>query len=92
LVDAPTVWIDGKSVPARANLGIFTQPLSIVGMPILSVPWMRLPSSDLSTQKELPIGIQIATWPGREDLLFAFAKRLESCGLIGSRCPIQHIS
>lgn len=92
LVDAPTVWIDGKSVPARANLGIFTQPLSIVGMPILSVPWMRLPSSDLTTEKELPIGIQIATWPGRENLLFAFAKRLESGGLIGSRCPIQHVS
>jgi len=91
-VDAPNVWIDGKSVPARANLGIFTQPLSIVGMPILSVPWMRPLSSDLTAEKGLPIGIQIATWPGRENLLFAFAKRLESGGLIGSRCPIQHIT
>ena len=92
LVEAPTVWIDGKSVPARANLGIFTQPLSIVGMPILSVPWMRAPSSDPTMGDGLPIGIQIATWPGRENLLFAFAKRLEKGGLIGSRCPIQHVS
>ena len=92
LVEAPTVWIDGKSVPARANLGIFTQPLSIVGMPILSVPWMRPPSSNPTTENGLPIGIQIATWPGRENLLFTLAKRLEDDGVIGSRCPIQHIS
>ena len=86
LVEDPTVWIDVKKTLARASLGIFTQPLSIAGIPILSVPWIREPAN--STQ--LPIGIQIATWPGREDLLFTFAKRLEQDGLIGSCCPIQY--
>lgn len=90
-IEDPTIVIDGKAVPARANLGLLTQPLSIAGMPILSVPCVRSAAMIAEDRSQgLPIGIQIATWPGREDLLFTFARRLERDGLIGSCCPIQY--
>ncbi len=38
LVDDPRILIDGVMTPARADLGIHTQPISFTGLPALSVP------------------------------------------------------
>nr|MBA3897794.1 AtzE family amidohydrolase [Sphingomonadaceae bacterium] len=63
----------------RAQLGIFTQPISLAGCPVLAAP-LRRPGL-------LPLGIQLVAAPGREDRLFALAERLEREGLIGVSAP-----
>ncbi len=79
LVDDPFVTVDGRRVPARANLGIFTQPLSFIGLPVISVPLKR--------PGKLPLGLQLIGMPHGEAALFALAERLEEAGLIGFSAP-----
>jgi AtzE family amidohydrolase len=79
LIDDPMVLIDGRPAPARANLGIFTQPLSFVGLPVVAVP--------LRVAERLPLGVQLIGAPGNEAVLLAFAARLEGEGLIGCTPP-----
>ncbi len=40
-IDDPTIVVDGARVPARAHLGLFTQPISFIGLPVVSVPLLR---------------------------------------------------
>lgn len=77
--DQDSIEIDGKPVSARANLGIFTQPLGLAGCPVLAAPLWR--------PGRLPLGLQLIAAPGREDRLFALAARLERDGLVGSSPP-----
>ncbi|MBV1836393.1 AtzE family amidohydrolase [Acetobacter estunensis] len=79
-IDASTILVDGKSVPARANLGILTQPLSLGGMPILAAP---LAPHLNDAEPRLPVGVQLIAAPGREDVLFAAARALEQAGILG---------
>jgi len=74
-IDEGTILIDGKPVSARANLGLFTQPLSLAGIPVVAAP-VRRPG-------RLPIGVQFAISPGREALLFDVLRRLEQNGVLG---------
>jgi AtzE family amidohydrolase len=78
-IDDAEIVVDGQRVPARANLGIFTQPISLAGCPVLAAPLKR--------PGKLPLGIQLVAAPGREDYLFALARQLEAQGLIGSDAP-----
>lgn len=78
-IDQDTIAIDGAQVSARANLGIFTQPLGLARCPVLAAPLHR--------PGRLPLGVQLIAAPGREDRLFALAARLERDGLIGSTPP-----
>ena len=75
-IDAATIEVDGKQVPARANLGLFTQPLSLAGMPILAAP--------LRWSGALPVGVQLVGRWGDEATLLALAERLESEGWLGA--------
>ena len=43
--------LGGIEVPARPNIGIFTQPLSFVGLPVVAAPVFGAGS--------LPVGIQV---------------------------------
>jgi aspartyl-tRNA(Asn)/glutamyl-tRNA(Gln) amidotransferase subunit A len=63
-----TFRLDGQEVPVRANLGIYTQPISFIGLPVVAVP---LPLSPL------PIGVQIIAAPWREDVALRIAHALE---------------
>lgn len=74
-VDDPRILIDGALSPARADLGIHTQPISFLGLPSLSVP-LRRPG-------RLPLGLQLIGRAHREADLFAFAAGLEARGIIG---------
>src|SRR3546814_18666156 len=38
LLGQPTITGDGEEVPTRANIGLLTQPLSFIGLPIVTVP------------------------------------------------------
>jgi AtzE family amidohydrolase len=71
-----TMMVDGKIAPARAHLGIYTQPISLAGIPAVSAPLHR--------PNALPIGVQFATAPGREQLLFELLAKLEYEGLLKS--------
>jgi aspartyl-tRNA(Asn)/glutamyl-tRNA(Gln) amidotransferase subunit A len=55
----------GRVQPALLSL---TCPWNVLGLPALSVP--------AGTAGGLPVGLQLVTSPGREDLLFALAGRL----------------
>ena len=68
-----TMVLDGVEMLVRPNIGIFTQPLSLIGLPIVAVPVQR-PGG-------LPIGVQVIAAPGREDLALRVAAELESSGV-----------
>ncbi|MEQ8967474.1 MAG: AtzE family amidohydrolase [Azospirillaceae bacterium] len=70
---AEEMIVAGTRLPVRTGLGLFVQPLTIVGMPILTVPVHGL--------GPLPHGVQLVAPPWREDLLVAAARRLEAAGV-----------
>jgi AtzE family amidohydrolase len=76
LIGQATMMLDGTEVPVRPNLGLFTQPISFIGLPVVAVP-VTLPG-------RLPLGVQIITAPGREAVALALAQRLERLGVIGA--------
>jgi len=75
----PNVTVNGARVPARAHLGLFAQPISFIGLPVIAAP--------LNRPGQLPLGIQLIGAPGSEATLFAVAARLEARGLIGVSRP-----
>ena len=64
-----TIMLDGQEMPARANLGIFTQPLSFIGLPVLNVS-VHLPG-------KLPLGVQLIGAPYQESKLLRVAWQLQ---------------
>ena len=68
-----TVTLGGATMPARPNIGIFTQPISFVGLPVVAVP-VWLPGA------ALPIGVQVIAPAWREDLALRVARHLERTG------------
>lgn len=74
------IEINGRQVPARAALGILTQPISFAGLPTCVVPlW---PNDERG--ETLPIGVQLIAAPWREADCLAAASHLESRGI--ARC------
>jgi AtzE family amidohydrolase len=83
LIGTENLLINGRSVPARASMGLLTQPISCIGLPVCSVPiWPALEAAD-----NLPIGVQLIAAPWREDLCLAAAAELERAGIAASRLP-----
>ncbi|GAB4231586.1 MAG: hypothetical protein Kow0049_14070 [Stanieria sp.] len=68
--------IGGEEVLVRPNLGRFTQPFSLIGLPVLSVPVFR--------SEKLPLGVQIMAAPYQELLILRVARFLEDRGIIGT--------
>ena len=66
--------IAGEEVLVRPNLGLYTQPLSFIGLPVLSVPIHRT--------NGLPLGVQIIAAPYNEALILRVAAALEIEGII----------
>jgi Asp-tRNA(Asn)/Glu-tRNA(Gln) amidotransferase A subunit family amidase len=56
-------------MPLRPNIGIYTQPISFIGLPVVAVP-VSLPDT-------MPIGVQIITAPWREEVALRIAHNLE---------------
>ncbi|HEX4507859.1 MAG TPA: AtzE family amidohydrolase [Alphaproteobacteria bacterium] len=78
-LDQTTLTIGGHAVPLRPNIGIYTQPLSFAGPPIVTVP-VDIPG-------QMPIGVQIVGAPWREDLVLRVAAMLERMGVAHVRPP-----
>lgn len=62
-----------RQLPTRPNLGLLTQPISFVGMPVAVAP--------LWPEGGLPIGVQLIAAPWREDICLRAAWTLEQQGL-----------
>jgi 1-carboxybiuret hydrolase len=67
-----TFVLDGVELPVRANIGIHTQPISFIGLPVVAVPIPLEP---------MPIGVQIIAAPWREEVALRVAFALEQMGV-----------
>ncbi|MFB6446587.1 AtzE family amidohydrolase [Bradyrhizobium tunisiense] len=70
--------LDGVELPVRANIGVHTQPISFIGLPVVAVPVPLEP---------LPIGVQIIAAPWREDIALRVAHALEKMGVASAPAP-----
>lgn len=73
LIGQKTFVLDGREMPLRPNIGIYTQPISFIGLPVVAVP--------LPTAAGLPIGVQVIAAPWREDIALRIARALEAGGV-----------
>lgn len=72
-------WLElsGRRLPLRPSLGVLTQPISCIGLPVMTVP--------VAGVSVLPIGVQLIAAPWREDLCLRAAAHLERTGV--ASCP-----
>jgi len=68
-----TLALDGVRMPARPNVGMFTQPISFAGVPVAAVP--------MAVDGSLPVGIQVIAAPWREHVCLRVAAELERRGV-----------
>jgi AtzE family amidohydrolase len=78
LIGQETFKLGDVALPVRANLGIYTQPISFIGLPVVAVPVPLTP---------LPIAVQIIAAPWREDVALRIAHALEAQGVIAAPRP-----
>ena len=77
LIGTTTLEVAGRTLPMRANLGLLTQPVSCIGLPVVSVPVWGMSAA----APHLPIGVQLIAAPWREDLVLRAAAMLEAQGI-----------
>jgi AtzE family amidohydrolase len=70
--------LDGVEMPVRANIGLHTQPISFIGLPVVVVPVPLQP---------MPIGVQIIAASWREDIALRVAYALERMGAVAAPPP-----
>ncbi len=75
-----TLVLDGVELPLRPNIGIYTQPISFIGLPVVAVP--------VALANALPIGVQIITAPWREDVALRIAHDLEMRRIVQAPMPL----
>jgi AtzE family amidohydrolase len=73
LAGQPTFELNGRTLATRPSLGLLTQPLSFIGLPIVCVP--------AAPPGALPLGVQVIAAPWREDLALRVAAALERAGV-----------
>jgi AtzE family amidohydrolase len=73
-----TFVLDGVELPVRANIGIHTQPISFIGLPVVAVPVPLEP---------MPIGVQLIAAPWREDIALRAAYALQRGGVVSAPRP-----
>ena len=78
LIGQQTFMLGGAALPVRANLGLYTQPISFIGLPVVAVPVPLAP---------LPIAVQIIAAPWREDVALRIAHALETKGVAATTRP-----
>jgi len=80
LIGQQTFKFGDQELPVRANLGIYTQPISFIGLPVVAVPVPLSP---------LPLAIQIVAAPWREDIALRVAYALEANGVAMAPRPMM---
>ncbi len=72
-----TMEINGQPLPIRASMGMLTQPISFLGLPVVTVP--------LRTTSGKPIGLQLIAAPFNEQACLRAARVLEEQGITDAR-------
>jgi aspartyl-tRNA(Asn)/glutamyl-tRNA(Gln) amidotransferase subunit A len=65
--------INGADMMSRPNMGLMTQPISFIGLPVAAVPVGMIDG--------LPVGMQVICAPWREDLCLRVSAVLEKMGV-----------
>lgn len=73
LIGEQTMTINGQPLPIRATMGMLTQPISFLGLPVTAVP--------LRSASGLPIGVQLIAAPFNEQACLRAARVLEQQGI-----------
>jgi len=68
-----TMMLGGREVALRPNIGIFTQPISFIGLPVAAVP--------VYVDEPMPYGVQVIAPAWREDHCLRVAAALEAAQL-----------
>ncbi len=68
-----SMTINGVEMPSRPNMGLLTQPISFIGLPVAAVPVGML--------EAMPVGMQVICAPWREDLCLRVCAVLEKMGV-----------
>ncbi|MEN4918295.1 AtzE family amidohydrolase [Achromobacter spanius] len=80
-IGADWLTLAGKELPARASMGLLTQPISAIGLPVVTAPtW-----PELEPDGHLPLGVQLIGAPWREADCLRVAHALELAGAARSR-------
>lgn len=74
-----TMVLDGQEMPSRANIGIFSQPISYAGLPVVTVP-VQFPG-------QMPMGVQLIGAPYSETKLLRTAWELQQAGVVAAPIP-----
>ncbi len=77
-----TFMFAGRELPLRANIGIFTQPITFLGLPVVAAP--------VQTAGAQPCAVQLIGAPWNESTLLRVARALEQAGVCTA--PIAHIA
>ena len=81
VIGAEWVTINGQKLPCRASMGLLTQPISCIGLPVCTAPiW-----PGIGDDPHLPLGVQLIAGPWREVDALAAACTLELAGIATAR-------
>lgn len=69
VINQETMLINGQQLPVRASMGMLTQPISFLGLPVCTVP--------LAAANGLSVGVQIIAAPFKEAVALRAARALE---------------
>jgi Asp-tRNA(Asn)/Glu-tRNA(Gln) amidotransferase A subunit family amidase len=75
---------DGQSVPLRPSFGVYTQPISCIGLPVIAAPLQGVDGV-------MPLGVQLIAAPWAEATLFRAAAELERAGLCMARVAPEFV-
>ncbi|UPY37547.1 AtzE family amidohydrolase [Sediminicoccus sp. KRV36] len=76
------IEVEGAMIPVRPNLGVYTQPISCIGLPVIAAPIAD--PVGLGTPGGMPIGVQLIAAPWAEEKLFRVAAALAQRGICAS--------
>jgi 1-carboxybiuret hydrolase len=79
-IGQPTIRIGGQDLPSRPSIGIFTQPFSFIGLPIVTAPVFERGS--------LPVGIQVIGPAYKEEWVLRVAEQLSQMGIAHAHPPV----
>ncbi len=84
LLDATSFVFNGEELPLRPNIGLFTQPITLIGLPVLTVP--------VQISGRMPAGVQLITRPNNESQLLQVAYHLEQQGVcVPTQMPLADV-
>ncbi len=80
-IGTESLTLAGQTLPARASMGLLTQPISCLGLPVCAAPlW-----PGIGADAHLPLGVQLIAAPWREADCLLAARRLEQAGIAAVR-------